>query len=140
MSGDADWSEQRGRAIAAHAADLARRDAVEATQAGALLREFVAAAREKGLAPAPLAARSHDGRRRYRTRLSGWYLRADQGLAVAEDGQFYILSVPASLRARLSPVVVPPARPRLVLGNGGRDGERIGLKAALARLLGEDSP
>jgi hypothetical protein len=130
-----DWARQRERAIAVHAAELARREAAEVAQARELLQAFVREARKRGLAPAPLAARSHDGRRRYRTRLRGWYLRADEGLAVDEDGEFYILSVPNSLRALISGADVPPARPRLVIGEGGRDGERMTLRVLLDKVL-----
>jgi len=130
-----DWAAQRERAVATHAADLARREQADEAEAAALLAAFVAAAREQDLAPVPLRARSYDGRHRYRTRLHGWYLRRDESVAVGEDGGFYVLSVPASIRARLSGATPTPTRPRLVLGAGGRDGERITLQAALARLL-----
>jgi hypothetical protein len=131
-----DWAEQRQRAISVHASELARREAAEAAQAEALLRAFVASARERGLAPVALFARSHDGRHRYRTRLRGWYLRSDEGLAVDEDARFYILSVPGSLRSVFTGARVEPARPRLVIGEGGRDGERIPLRVLLERRLG----
>lgn len=130
-----DWAAQRDRAVAAHAADLARREAVEAAQAAGMLREFVAAARERGLAPVPLKARSYRGRSRYRTKLRGWYLTADERMAVAEDGQLYVLRVHGSLTARLTGVDLTPATPRLVLGEGGRDGERIPLRTVLDRIL-----
>jgi hypothetical protein len=130
-----DWARQRERAIAVHAAELARREAAETAKARELLGGFVRAANARGIEPVPLAARSHDGRRRYRTRLRGWYLRADEGLAVDEDGEFYILSVPASMRALIAGAEVSPARPRLVIGEGGRDGERVTLRALLDAVL-----
>ena len=46
-----------------------------------------------------LVARSYDGRHRYRTGLRGWYLRPDEGIAVAENANFYVLAVRGSLRA-----------------------------------------
>jgi hypothetical protein len=61
VDADRDWATLRNRAIAAHAADLARREAAEAAQAAELLRGFVAAARERGLAPVPLTARDYGG-------------------------------------------------------------------------------
>ena len=97
-----------------------------------MLFEFTQAAR---VPPVALRARSHDGRHRYRTGLRGWYLRPDEGIAVGQDARFYILSVPRSLRALLWGARVQPARPRLVIGEGGRDGERIELRALLDRLL-----
>jgi hypothetical protein len=132
---DAEWARQRDRAITVHAAELARREAAEAEQAGVLLRAFVESARDRGIPPADLRATSYDGRNRYRTGLRGWYLREDEGLAVDENGEFYILSVQGSLRARLTGVELRPARPRLVIGEGGRDGERITLGALLDRRL-----
>src|SRR5690348_3690643 len=116
-----EWAEQRRRAIDVHAAELARREAAEAEEAGRLLAAFVGEARTQ---PARLHARSYDGRHRYRTPLRGWYLTADERFAVGEDGQFYILTVPGSLRALVAGAHVEPARPRLVIGEGGRDGER----------------
>ena len=137
MSGrDEDWAEQRKRAIAVHSAELARKEAAEAEQASRLLADFVTAARAQGLEPVTLAARSYDGRRRYRTKLRGWYLGHDERFAVDADGQFYILTVPGSLRALVAGAQVAPARPRMVIGEGGRDGERMPLRALLDRALG----
>jgi len=132
---DSQWAEQRKRAITVHAADLARREAADAEQAQAMLLEFVQCARDRAIASGPLRARSDDGRRRYRTKLRGWYLSDDGRLAVDEDGRFYLLTVPASLRAAVSGAQVTPARPRLVIGEGGRDGERIPLRTLLDRAL-----
>lgn len=130
-----EWREQRARAIDAHAADLARRTAVESERAAEMLREFVAIARERGPAPVRLVARSYDGRHRYRTGLRGWYLRPDEGIAVAEDARFYVLAVRGSLRALVTGVTLEPEAPRLVLGEGGRDGERVTLRLALDTVL-----
>jgi hypothetical protein len=127
------WHSQRRRAIDTHAAELARREAAEAEQARQMLREFVEAARARGIPPVALVARSYDGRHRYRTGLRGWYLR--DGLAVDEQGEFYILLVQRSLRGLVTGVQVPPARPRLVIGEGARDGERMPLRALLDRAL-----
>jgi hypothetical protein len=134
-----EWAEQRARAIDAHAADLARRTAADAEKAAVMLREFVATARERGPAPVRLVARSYDGRHRYRTALRGWYLRPDEGIAVAEDGNYYVLAVPGSLRALVTGVTLTPSAPRLVLGEGGRDGERVTLRFALDHVLARAS-
>jgi hypothetical protein len=130
-----DWAGQRGRAIAAHAAELHRREAAEQQRARELITEFIAAARDRGVPAGPLSAQGYQGRTRYRTGLRGWYLRTDRTLAIGEDGEFYILTVPDSLRARLTGAVVRPAAPRLVIGEGGRDGERISLSELLERRL-----
>jgi hypothetical protein len=129
------WQEQRGRAISAHAAADARRKAAEIEQARELVAQFVRQARERGLRLTPLAARAYNGRTRYRTGLRGWYLRPDRSLAIGGDGQFYILSVPATVRARFTGAVVQPQPPRLVIGEGGRDGESIPLQVLLRRRL-----
>jgi hypothetical protein len=130
-----EWARQRSHAIASHAAEAARQAAEEAARAGEMLREFVVAARGRGIAPVPLHARSYDGRHRYRTGLVGWYLRANETVAVDGDGEFYVLSVPTSLSARISGATVRPSPPKLILGEGGRDGDRISLKALIERIL-----
>jgi hypothetical protein len=104
-----------------------------------MLAEFARTARERGLPTVPLVARSHDGRHRYRTGLRGWYLRPDGGIAVGEDGRYYVLSVQSSLRALVTGARLTPSPPRLVLGEGGRDGERMPLRAQLDILLGGPS-
>jgi hypothetical protein len=134
VDGD-EWREQRARAIGAHAADRERRAAAEAGQARRLLADFVRAARERALPSTPLVARGYDGKGRYRTGLHGWYLRSDGGLAVGTDGEFYVLAVPPSRLARLRGVSLAPSEPRLVIGEGSRDGERIPLRDLLARRL-----
>ncbi|MEV6710005.1 hypothetical protein AB0M60_30090, partial [Micromonospora wenchangensis] len=79
---------------------------------------------------------------RYRTGLTGWYVDRAGLRAVTVDGRFYLLTVPSGVRARLFGVDVPPARPPLVVGRGGRDGESIPLADLLARRLtaGDDWP
>ena len=115
--------------------NLAHRESAEAAEAGAMLAEFVATATARGIEPVLLTATSYDGRRRFRTGLRGWYLRPN--LAIGADGEFYVLSVRGSLGALFTGVTVRPSRPRLVIGEGGRDGERISLRALLDLLLGE---
>ncbi len=100
-----------------------------------MLREFVTVARDRGVAPVRLVARSYDGRHRYRTGLRGWYLRSDGGVAVGEDGHFYVLAVPPSVKGLLTGVTLTPSAPRLILGEGGRDGERVTLRVALDHVL-----
>lgn len=130
-----DWNQQRARAIAAHAAELAKREAVDTAAAEEMLREFVASAASRGIPTVALRARSPDGRHRYRTGLRGWYLLPDGRIAVGEDGRFYLLSVPASMAGLVRGVTVPPARARTVIGDGGRDGDRVALRTLLDRCL-----
>jgi hypothetical protein len=136
------WAERRRRAVQAHAAEHARRRHAEAEQARALLARFVQDARAAGLPAQRLRARAAAGRTTYRTRLHGWYLRPDRSVAVGTDGEFYVLVVPASLRARLFGASVTPEAPRMILGEGGRDGESIPLEAVLRQRLttGPDGP
>lgn len=136
-SGDAadDWRARRTEAAAAQADALAQRQAGEHAAAGRMLQDFVAQARDRGLPPVPLRARSYDGRHRYRTPLEGWYLRRNESVAVSTTGQFYVLSVPGSLRALVRGVEPAPTDPPLVLGKGGRDGESVDLADALRAVL-----
>ncbi|MBC7549378.1 MAG: hypothetical protein H7269_00485 [Cellulomonas sp.] len=130
------WRERRRDAAVEHAEALERRQAGESLRARALIQEFVRDATARGVPSVPLLARSYDGRARYRTTVRGWYLRRNESVAVGTDGEFYVLSVPASLRARLRGATPVPSDPPLILGKGGRDGESIDLTQALARALG----
>jgi hypothetical protein len=138
----ANWREERDRAVAARGAALQRQTAAEIARARELVARFAAHARERGLRTTGLTARPYHGRGRYRTGLRGWYLRPDGVVAVGEDGQFYVLTVPASVRARFTGVSLHPQEPRLVIGEGARDGERIGLEELLRLRLaaGDDWP
>jgi hypothetical protein len=129
------WLEQRRQAVAGQAAALAADRATEAERAGRLLADFVRAAPGRGLPPGPLRARSFDGRRTYRTRLRGWYLKADRGVAVGTDGRYYVLTMAASLRARFRGAEVTPSPPRMIVGAGGGDGETMPLAQLLQRRL-----
>lgn len=129
------WHEQRRQAVAGHAAALEAGRAAEAEQAGKLLADFVRRAAEQGLPPGALSARSFDGQATYRTHLRGWYLKANRSVAVGEDGRYYVLTVPSSLRARFAGAEVSPSTPRLVVGAGGGDGETMPLAQLLERRL-----
>jgi hypothetical protein len=131
------WREHRTEAAAAHAKELGRRRAAEAAQARVLIAEFVRKANARGIQPVRLRARSYDGRSRYRTDTHGWYLRRNESVAVGTDGEFYLLTVPASLAAHLRGARLEPSDPPLVLGKGARDGESIDLVDALAIALGD---
>jgi hypothetical protein len=131
----ADWPEQRRRAIAGHAAALEAGRAAEASEAAGLIAGFVREAGERGLTPAPLSARSFDGRSTYRTKVRGWYLKSNKSVAVGADGEYYVMTVPSSLRARFTGADLQPSVPRLVVGAGGGDGETIPLAQLLRRRL-----
>lgn len=129
------WHEQRRQAIAGHAAAQAASREAEARQATELLTAFVRRAAERGLPPHPLTARSFDGRATYRTRARGWYLKSNRSVAVGEHGEYYVLTVPASLRARFAGADLSPSVPRLIVGAGGGDGETIPLAQLLDQRL-----
>lgn len=114
---------------------LERAQAAEARQASALIAQFVADAGAAGLEPEPLTARSYDGSTRYRTNVSGWYLKKDRTIGVGTDGSFYVLSAPKSLSARLRGITLEPTPPPLEVGRGGRDGESMPMADALAKRL-----
>jgi hypothetical protein len=126
---------ERAEAARAHAEALERRRAKETERARALIDDFLAEARRRGLETVELRARSADGRWRYRTGLHGWYLRRNETVALTPDGEFYLTTAPTSALALLRGVHLTPSDPPLVLGAGARDGESIDLADALARVL-----
>jgi len=91
----------------------------------------VQAAQAQGIPPEPLRARAWGGRTTYRTGIVGWYLKRNGSLGVDTEGNFYVLSAPTSLRARLRGVTLEPSDPPLVVGVGGRDGESMPLQQLL---------
>jgi hypothetical protein len=129
------WQEQRRQAVAGHAAAQEAGRAAEAREAAALIDDFVRRAIERGLTPQRLTARSFDGRATYKTHVRGWYLKSNRSVAVGEDGEYYVLTVPASLRARFTGADVSPSRPRLIVGAGGGDGETVPLAQLLDQRL-----
>jgi len=131
---DDDWQSQRARAVAHHGAELDRRRAAEAEQATALIAAFVTDARTQHLPTEPLRARSYSGRS-YRTPLHGWYLNSDRTIAVGDDGRYYSLLVPPSATGWLTGVTPQPQAPRLIVGEGARDGESIPLAKLLEQRL-----
>jgi hypothetical protein len=133
------WREQQRRAVASRAAALEADRAAEARRAAALLDEFVRRAAERGLEPHTLTARTLDGRSTYKTTVRGWYLKSDRSVAVGEDGEYYILTVPASLRARFAGADLSPSTPRMIVGAGGGDGEPMPLAQLLDRRLNAGS-
>jgi len=136
------WQQKRRDAADEHLAALDRRKAVESQQAAVHVAAFVQEARARNLPTTRLRAGSHNGRTTYRTALEGWYLKRNRTLAIGVDGNFYILSAPASLAARVRGVVVHPSDPPLIVGAGGRDGESMPIAELLEKRLeaGDDFP
>lgn len=129
------WREEQRHAVAVRAAALEADRAAEARKAEALLDGFVRRAAEAGLRPHVLTARSLDGRATYKTHVRGWFLKSDRSVAVGEDGEYYVLTVAPSLRARFAGADLSPSTARLIVGAGGGDGETIPLSVLLDRRL-----
>lgn len=136
MESQPNWREQRREASAAHAAALERRKASETARARAQLAEFVREMAAQGIEPEPLRARAGSGAS-YRTGIHGWYLRRNRTLGADPEGNFYILTAPAGLKARLLGVQLTPSDPPLVVGLGARDGESMPLEQLLRLRLEE---
>jgi hypothetical protein len=101
------------------------------------LAEFVRVMKERGVEPRPLRASVSGSGSSYRTDITGWYLRRNRSLGADTDGNFYILGVPASLKARLLGVRILPSDPPLTVGLGARDGESMPLEQLLRLRLEE---
>ncbi|MEV0155929.1 hypothetical protein AB0H57_19595 [Micromonospora sp. NPDC050686] len=136
------WREQREQALRAHAAADERRRADEAAEAARLVAWFAAEADRRGLRRERLMVQPYDGGGRYRSRLTGWYVDRARSRAVDARGNFYLLGVPPSLRARLFGADPQPQPAPLTVGRGGRDGESVPLRELLSRRLaaGDDWP
>jgi hypothetical protein len=137
VDGELSWREKRREASAVHAAALERRKAAETAQARAQLADFVREMKQRGVEPRPLRASVVGSGASYRTDITGWYLRRNRSLGVDADGNFYILGVPASLKARLLGVRILPSDPPLTVGLGARDGESMPLEQLLRLRLEE---
>ncbi|WBB71720.1 hypothetical protein O7602_18465 [Micromonospora sp. WMMD1128] len=137
-----EWREQRGHAVRAHAEAEARQRAAEQAQAAELVARFAAEASRRRLRTERLTAATYDGRARYRTHLTGWYVDRARSRGVDTEGRFYLLTVPAGLRSRLVGARPEPSPPPLVVGRGGRDGESLPLSDLLGQRLdaGDDWP
>ena len=127
--------QQRTEAARVQAERLQERvDALHAKAEG-ILAEFLPVVVAHGPAPEPLRVRGYGGRGSARTPLQGWYLRGNRTAALGTDGNFYVLIAPLSTMDRLRGVRPAPARPPMVLGEGGKDGESIELLVSLERIL-----
>lgn len=129
-----DWAQERRRAAQERARLLKSRQDSEQARAARIVELFLRVARAEALEPVELRARGYRGGTA-RTGLHGWYLRADQTVALGTDGGFYVLSMPLGARQRLlgaHPVREPVP---MTIGEGGRDGDIVPLRFALDRLL-----
>lgn len=132
---DSTWSDARGDAALRKAEALARQEASESRHAAALIGQFVSAAVAAGISPEVLTARSYDGGSRYRSNVTGWYLKHDRSIGVDTEGNFYVLTAPPRFMSRFTGTTVEPSPPPLEVGKGGRDGESMPMATALDKRL-----
>jgi hypothetical protein len=118
-----------------HAEVQRRRGEEESAKAQLLIDRFVAQAKQAGLPTEELLARPWSGSARYRTAVTGWYLRRNRTVGIGEDGAFYVLTVPPVRFGRWRTVHVDPTPPPLVVGKGAGDGEVFDLDVLLQKRL-----
>jgi hypothetical protein len=128
-------SDPKAEAALEMAARLGRQRAAESARAQRLVEQFAQDAAAAGITPVRLTARSYNGDGRYRTNITGWYLKRDRSIGVGTDGNFYVLHAPGGLSALVRGVTLTPSEPPLELGKGARDGESMPIADALARRL-----
>jgi hypothetical protein len=114
-----------------HVAAQQRRDAAESVKAQVLIDRFVQRAMTAGLPTEELTAAPWNGRGRYRTGVTGWYLKRDRSVGVDTDGRYYVLVVAPERFGRWRGVSLAPTPPPLQVGKGGRDGESVALDLLL---------
>ena len=134
--GEGGDDEERRRAERAaqadyHVAAQQRRDAAESAKAQVLVDRFVERATQAGLPTEELTAAPWNGRGRYRTGVTGWYLKRDRSVGVGTDGSFYLLVVAPERFGRFRRVELTPTPPPLQVGKGGRDGESVAMDLLL---------
>jgi hypothetical protein len=125
----------RAEQAAYHVEAQKRRSEQESAQAQVLVDRFVAQATQAALATEELTARPWSGRGRYRTGVTGWYLRRDRSVGVGLDGGYYVLVVAPVRFGRWRTVRVDPTPPPLQVGRGARDGESVALDELLQTRL-----
>jgi hypothetical protein len=112
-----------------------RRSEEESAKAQVLIDRFVERATQAGLPTEELTARPRSGGSRYRTGVTGWYLRRDRTVGVGVDGSYYLLNVAPVRFGRWRTVRIDPTPPVLQVGKGARDGESLPLDEALEERL-----
>ena len=115
-------------------ADRKRRER-ESVKAQAMIDQFVVDMTAAGFPTQELTARPWSGKGRYRTGITGWYLRRDQSVGIGTDGTYYVLVVPTERFGRWRTVTVEPTQPPLQVGAGARDGESATLEELLRLRL-----
>ena len=118
-----------------HVDALRRRSDEESAKAQALIDRFVQRATRAGLPTEELTARPWTGRGRYKTGITGWFLRRNGSVGVGTDGSFYVLNVAPVPLGRWRTVQIEPTPPPLIVGKGGRDGDTFDLDELLEMRL-----
>ena len=85
----------------------------------------------RGCPTEELTASPWSGRGRYRTGVTGWYLKRNRSIGVSTDGGYYVLVVAPERFGRWRRVSLPPTPPPLQVGKGGRDGDSVALDLLL---------
>ena len=124
-----DDEEQRRAERAAqadyHVAAQERREAAESVKAQVLIDRFVERANAAGLPTEELTASPWSGGGRYRTGVSGWYLKRNRSIGVSTDGGYYVLVVAPERFGRWRRVALA-ADPAAAPGGQGGPGRRLG--------------
>ena len=128
-----DWSARARENAQYHADKLAEAQQAQAVAGRRLIADFVRQAQATDLPTTELTVRPYKGNGRYRTGIQGWHLLPDRSVGVDADANFYILSAPPSLLARVRGIDLPPTPAPLRVGE--RDGESMDLADLLAKRL-----
>lgn len=127
---------ERAEAAQAHAEAQRLRREKESAEAQVLVNRFVERATRAELPAEELTSRPWSGRGRYRTGVTGWYLRRDHSVGVGLDGAYYVLVVSPERLGRWRTVPVAATPPPLQVGQGARDGESVALDVLLEMRFG----
>jgi hypothetical protein len=131
----AQWRAEQAERASYHAQANRRRGEEEAAKAQVMIDRFVERATQAGLPTEELTARPWSGNGRYRTGVTGWFLRRNGSVGVDTDGRFYVLNVPPVTFGRWRTVRIEPSPPPLIVGKGGGDGETFALDELLEMRL-----
>lgn len=107
MTDGTDWAAQRTEAAREQERRLHARQEVEHTKARAILRDFVAVARDR-LPTERLVVQGYGGRGSAKSNIEGWYLRIDRTVGLGTDGEFYVLTAPLGVLDRVRGVSLRP--------------------------------
>src|SRR5690242_16105108 len=99
---------ERAANAASHAEAEKRQAAQESARAQVLVDAFVEQATAAGIPTEELTAKPWSGSGRYKTGVTGWFIRRDRSVGVGTDGGYYALLVAPERFGRWRTVAVPP--------------------------------